>query len=101
LTKIDVLSGLQTLRVCTAYEYKGRRYDEVPPSAHVLESLTPIYEDLPGWSERLTDLRSLDALPENARRYVERIEQLVNIPVKMISVGAGREETIFIRPTFF
>jgi len=101
LTKIDVLSGLQTLRICTAYEYKGRRYDEVPPSAHILENLTPIYEDLPGWSERLTDLRSLDALPENARRYVERIEQLVNVPVKMISVGAGREETILIRPTFF
>jgi adenylosuccinate synthase len=101
LTKIDVLSGLPTLRVCTAYEYKGQRYDEVPPSAHMLEHLTPIYEDLPGWSERLTDIRSLDALPINARRYVERIEQLVNIPVKMISVGAGREETILIRPTFF
>ena len=101
LTKIDVLSGLQTLRICTAYEYKGRRYDEVPPSAHILENLTPIYEELPGWSERLTDLRSLDALPENARRYVERIEQLANVPVKMISVGAGREETILIRPTFF
>jgi adenylosuccinate synthase len=101
LTKIDVLSGLPTLRVCTAYEYKGRRYDEVPPSTHILESLTPVYEDLPGWSERLTELRSLDALPVNARRYVERIEQLVNVPVKMISVGAGREETILIRPTFF
>jgi adenylosuccinate synthase len=101
LTKIDVLSGLPTLRVCTAYEYKGRRYDEVPPSAHILEHLTPIYEELPGWSERLTDLRSLDALPTNARRYVERIEQLVNVSVKMISVGAGREETILIRPAFF
>lgn len=101
LTKIDVLSGLPTLRICIGYEYKGQRYDEVPPSAHMLERLTPIYEDLPGWSERLTDLRSLDALPLNARRYVERIEQLVNVPVKMISVGAGREETILIRPTFF
>ena len=68
---------------------------------HILEGLTPIYEDLPCWSERLTELRSLDALPVNARRYVERIEQLVNVPVKMISVGAGREETILIRPTFF
>jgi adenylosuccinate synthase len=60
-----------------------------------------VYEDLPGWSERLTDLRSLDALPTNARRYVERIEQLIGVPVKMISVGAGREETILIRPSFF
>lgn len=101
LTKIDVLSGFSTLRVCTAYEYKGQRYDEVPASAQVLEQLKPIYEELPGWSEELTDIRSLDALPANTRRYVERIEQLVNVPVKMISVGAGREETILIRPTFF
>ncbi|HKA56643.1 MAG TPA: adenylosuccinate synthetase, partial [Candidatus Binatia bacterium] len=79
----------------------GRHYDEVPASVQVLEELTPVYEDLPGWSERLTDLRSLDALPANARRYVERIEQLVGVPVKMISVGAGREETILIRPSFF
>ena len=101
LTKIDVLSGLSTLRVCTGYTYRGREYDEVPASAHTLEQVTPIYEELPGWTEPLTDIRSLDALPRNARLYVERLEQLVNVPVKMISVGAGREETILIRPTFF
>ena len=101
LTKIDVLSGLPTIRVCTGYAHQGQQYDEVPASVHVIERLTPVYEDLPGWSESLTDIRSLDALPLNARRYVERVEQLVNIPVKMISVGAGREETILIRPTFF
>jgi len=101
LTKIDVLSGLPTLRICTGYEYQGRHYDEVPAGARVLEGLAPVYENLPGWSERLTDLRSLDALPTTARRYVERIEQLVGVPVKMISVGAGREETILIRPSFF
>jgi adenylosuccinate synthase len=101
LTKVDVLSGFPTLRICTGYEYQGRHYDEVPASVQVLEGLTPIYEELPGWSERLTDLRSLDALPANARRYVERIEQLIGVPVKMISVGAGREETILIRPSFF
>ncbi len=101
LTKIDVLSGLDTLRVCTGYSYNGQQYDEVPASAHVLEGLTPIYEELPGWTEPLTDIRSLDALPANARRYVERIETLIGVPIKMISVGAGREETILIRPTFF
>ncbi|MGH7961557.1 MAG: adenylosuccinate synthetase, partial [Candidatus Binatia bacterium] len=101
LTKIDVLSGFSTLRICTGYEYQGQHYDEVPASVQVLERLTPVYEDLPGWSERLTDLRSLDALPMNARRYVERVEHLIGVPVKMISVGAGREETILIRPSFF
>lgn len=101
LTKIDVLSGLSTLRVCTGYRYRDREYDEVPASAHTLDQVTPIYEELPGWTEPLTDMRSLDALPRNARQYVERLEELVNVPVKMISVGAGREETILIRPTFF
>ena len=101
LTKIDVLSGLPTLRVCTGYRYRGQEYDEVPAGAHILEQVTPIYEELPGWTEPLTDMRSLDALPRNARQYVERLEELVNVPVKMISVGAGREETILIRPTFF
>jgi adenylosuccinate synthase len=101
LTKIDVLSGLPTIRICTGYGYQGQHYDEMPASVHVLDRLTPIYEDLPGWAEPLGEIRSLDALPTNARRYVERVEQLVNVPVKMISVGAGREETILIRPTFF
>ena len=101
LTKIDVLSGLDTLRICTGYTYKGQHYDEVPASSQVLAGLTPRYEELPGWTEPLTDIRSLDALPVNARRYVERIEALIGVPIKMISVGAGREETILIRPSFF
>ena len=101
LTKIDVLSGLSTIRVCTGYTYQGQQYDEVPASTHTLENVTPVYEELPGWTEPLTHIRSLDALPHNARRYVERLEELVGVPVKMISVGAGREETILIRPTFF
>jgi adenylosuccinate synthase len=101
LTKIDVLSGLPTIRICRGYEYQGQHYDEMPASLQILNHLTPLYEELPGWSERLTDIRSLDALPAKARRYVERVEQLVGVPVKMISVGAGREETILIRPSFF
>ena len=101
LTKIDVLSGLSTIRVCTGYTHRGRSYDEVPAGAHLLEAVTPIYEELPGWSEPLTDIRSLDALPCNARAYVERVEAIVGVPVRMISVGAGREETILTRPTFF
>ena len=101
LTKIDVLSGLPTIRICTGYEHHGQYYDEVPASAQVLDGVTPIYEDLPGWAEPLTEIRSLDALPANARRYVERIEHLIGVAVKMISVGAGREETILIRPSFF
>ena len=101
LTKIDVLSGLSAIRVCTGYTHQGRRYDEVPAGAHLIEAVTPVYEELPGWDEPLTAIRSLDALPPNARAYVERVEVLVGVPVRMISVGAGREETILTRPTFF
>ena len=101
LTKIDVLSGLPSIRVCTGYTHQGRRYDEVPAGAHLIEAVTPVYEELPGWNEPLTAIRSLDALPPNARAYVERVETLVGVPVRMISVGAGREETILTRPTFF
>ena len=101
LTKIDVLSGLSAIRVCTGYTHQGRRYDEVPAGAHLIQAATPVYEELPGWDEPLTAIRSLDALPPNARAYVERVEALVGVPVRMISVGAGREETILTRPTFF
>jgi adenylosuccinate synthase len=89
------------VKICTAYEYQGVRYNEVPASARVLAHLTPVYEELPGWQERLTDIRSLEALPPSARRYVERVEELVGVPIKMVSVGAGREETILMRHSFF
>ncbi len=101
LTKVDVLSGFETVKICTAYEYQGVRYEEVPASSRVLEGLTPVYEELPGWKESLTGIRTLEALPLNARRYVERIAELVEVPIKMVSVGAGREETILVRPSFF
>lgn len=101
LTKIDVLTGFDTVKICTAYEYEGVRYDEVPASARVLEHLTPVYEELPGWQERLTSVRSLEALPPHARRYVGRVAELVGVPIKMVSVGAGREETILMRHSFF
>ncbi len=101
LTKIDVLTGFDKIRICTAYEHAGVRYQEVPASARVFEHLTPVYEELPGWQEGLSDVRSLEALPLHARRYVERVEELVGVPIKMVSVGAGREETILMRHSFF
>lgn len=94
LTKLDVLTGIDPIRICVAYEFEGERLTTFPASLPVLRAMAPVYEEMPGWSEALSGARSLADLPANARRYVERLEKLVDAPLVMISVGAGREETI-------
>lgn len=93
LNSIDVLSGLETVKICTAYEYNGEIITEYPANLHIIEQCKPVYEELPGWSEDITDVRSLDELPENARRYVERIVELTGIQLMTFSVGPAREQT--------
>jgi len=93
LNSIDVLSGLETVKICTAYEYNGEIITEYPASLHVLEACKPVYEELPGWSEDITGVRTLDELPENARKYVERIVELTGIQLTTFSVGPAREQT--------
>jgi adenylosuccinate synthase len=92
LTKLDVLSGTDPLRICVAYERDGERL-EFPPSTG-LDAVTPVYEEMPGWTEDVTGARSLEDLPTNARAYVARIEELAGIPATLVSVGADRAETI-------
>ena len=93
LNSIDVLSGLETVKICTAYEYNGEIITEYPANLHIIEQCKPVYEELPGWSEDITGVRSLDELPENARRYVERIVELTGIQLMTFSVGPAREQT--------
>jgi adenylosuccinate synthase len=100
LTKLDVLTGFETLRICTAYEFEGRRFEDFPASCAVLRGLRPVYEDLPGWREPLNRARSLDDLPHNARAYVRRLEEVTGAPMIMVSVGAGRTETILLKNAF-
>jgi len=100
LTKLDVLTGIDPIRICTAYEFNGRRLEDFPASSAVLRGLQPIYEECPGWREPLTAARSLDDLPPNARAYVRRLEQVSGAPMIMVSVGAGRNETILLRNPF-
>jgi adenylosuccinate synthase len=100
LTKLDVLSGLDKLKIAVAYECDGERYDRVPAGVRALERATPIYEELDGWSENLGEARRFDDLPAAARRYIARIEELTATPVTLISVGAEREETILLRDPF-
>ncbi|PZR08911.1 MAG: adenylosuccinate synthase [Archangium gephyra] len=100
LTKMDVLSGLDTLKICTAYELDGKRITELPCDFEDFSRVVPIYEELPGWEQTLAGARTIDDLPATARRYVRRVEEIVGIPVVCISVGAERGETIVLQNPF-
>jgi adenylosuccinate synthase len=100
MTKLDVLSGLDTLKIANAYRYQDDVLTEFPPSINVLEGCEPVYEELPGWSEDLTAVKHFDDLPENAQAYVKRVEELVRTPVQIISVGPGRQQTIVLKDPF-
>ncbi|GEK35596.1 adenylosuccinate synthase [Kurthia sibirica] len=93
LNSIDVLSGLDTVKICTAYEYEGEVLTEYPASLHVLEGCKPIYEELPGWPEDVTACRTLEELPANARNYVQRVSELTGIRIATFSVGPDRDQT--------
>jgi len=94
LTKLDVLSGLETVPVCVGYEVDGRRVDEMPMTQTDVHHAQPVYEELPGWFEDISACREFDELPANAQAYVKRIEELTGAPVSAIGVGPGRDETI-------
>lgn len=93
LNSIDVLTGIETIKICVAYRYKGKVIDEYPASLKVLSECEPVYEELPGWTDDITTCRSLDDLPENARNYVTRISELTGIPLVTFSVGPDRNQT--------
>jgi adenylosuccinate synthase len=100
LTKLDVLSGLESLKICTGYLLDGAEITELPGDLDELSRVKPIYEELPGWNDRLATARTLEDLPEAALRYVRRVEELCGIPVVCISVGAERGETIVMQNPF-
>ncbi|WP_240376292.1 adenylosuccinate synthase [Bacillus piscicola] len=97
LNSIDVLTGIEKVKICTAYKYRGEVMEEFPASLKVLAECEPIYEEMPGWTEDITGVRTLDELPENARHYLERVSQLTNIPVSIFSVGPDRNQTNMVR----
>ncbi len=94
LTKLDVLQNLPGLRICVAYEYQGRKLDYMPQEEGALEKVTPVYEDLPGFEEDITECTRFDDLPETVRAYIARIEELLGVKVSLVSVGAERRQTI-------
>ncbi|PSL40018.1 adenylosuccinate synthetase [Planomicrobium soli] len=93
VNSIDVLTGLETVKICTAYRYQGELITEYPANLRMLADCEPVYEELPGWSEDVTGCKSLDELPVNARHYLERIAQLTGVQISIFSVGPDRNQT--------
>ena len=100
ITKLDVLDGLETIRLCVGYTLDGKKLDVLPRGAESVARCEPIYEEMPGWREPTVGAQSMNDLPAAARAYVNRIEQLVGVPVDMVSTGPDREETIVLRHPF-
>ena len=94
ITKLDVLTGLDTLNLCIAYEHQGETLENVPAKLSTLNNCSPIYEAMEGWHEDISGARALEELPRNAQAYVKRIEGFVGVPVSIVSVGPEREQTI-------
>lgn len=100
LTKLDVLDGFEALKICTAYRLNGELLDAPPVRIEEYDDLECVYEEVPGWSESTVGVTNYDALPENARAYIKRLEELVETPVDIVSTGPDRVETIILRDPF-
>jgi adenylosuccinate synthase len=98
VTRLDVLDVLPVIKICIGYERQGQRLETLPSSAAILAQCGPIYEEMPGWETPTSGIRSFENLPEAAQRYIEKIEGVIKCPVDIVSVGAGREQTITRRP---
>jgi adenylosuccinate synthase len=98
ITKLDVLSGLERVPICVGYDVDGERFDEMPMTQTSIHHAKPIYEDLPGWGEDISKCRTAEELPDNARRYIERLEELVGVRISVVGVGPGREENVIRHP---
>ncbi len=98
--KLDVLDGLEEMKICTGYKLDGQFTDILPVGADELERCEPVYESMPGWKESTVGIKSFDALPRAAQNYIKRMEALCGVPVDMISTGPDREETIVLRHPF-
>ncbi|MFF4194160.1 adenylosuccinate synthase [Nonomuraea sp. NPDC001831] len=97
LTKLDILSGLERIPVCVAYEVDGVRFDEIPMTQTDFHHAVPVYEELPGWKEDISNAKSFDDLPPNARSYVRALEEMSGAPISAIGVGPGRDQTVVVR----
>jgi len=100
ITKLDVLDDFDIIKICTGYRYNGRQIDDMPATLDIFADCEPVYEEMPGWKTPISGVKSFDALPENAKKYVRRLEELIDCEIVMVSVGPRRDETISIRNPF-
>ncbi|MGD8523011.1 MAG: adenylosuccinate synthase [Desulfobacterales bacterium] len=100
ITKLDVLGEIESLKICSGYEYKGKRMDDFPASLNVLAECKPIYETLPGWPEDISGIKDFDDLPQNVKKYLKRVEELVETPISIVSVSPERDATMVLRNPF-
>lgn len=100
ITKLDVLDDLDEIKICTGYEYNGTMIKDFPPEIKILQECTPVYETHPGWKQDISGITAFNDLPQNAKNYLARIEELSNVKVKIVSVGPGREATIIKESIF-
>jgi adenylosuccinate synthase len=97
ITKLDVLTGIDPLKICTAYEFEDERFSDFPANLNKLAACKPVYESLPGWIEDISEVRRFEDLPQNTKDYLKRIEEISMTPIDIVSVGPGREQTIIVR----
>lgn len=100
LTKLDVLSGFETIKICTGYTLNGKALESLPAALEDFENCQPVYEELPGWNADITGARTFEELPANARSYVQRLQELAGCQIVMVSVGPRRDQTITLRNPF-
>ena len=96
MTKLDVLDKFEEIKIGISYKYKGEKLPDFPSNIDVLKNCEPVYETFPGWLESTEEVRSYDKLPKKAQNYLNRISELLKTPIEIISVGARRDQTIFI-----
>ena len=94
------MDDLETVKICTSYDFNGEKFDLPPYGADGMSACTPVYEEMPGWQEATQGIRNYDELPENARAYMARMSSLLGLPVHIISTGADRDDTIVLEHPF-
>jgi len=100
ITKLDILDGLDSIKICIGYKYNGRLYEEFPKEVEILENCVPVYEEIKGWKELTLGAKDFDRLPANAKAYIKKIEEMLNVEVQIISTGQKRDETIILKEQF-
>lgn len=100
ITRLDILDGMDEIKVCVGYEYEGKELEEYPADLALLEKVKPVYRVFPGWKTSISGIRRYDDLPENCRYYLEQIAKLIGVPIGIVSVGPSREQTIVLKDVF-